>query len=140
MCYGPDEGDPRLRKNIAAWLTEFYQPRDAVSVERICITGGASQSLACLLQDYTDPEYTRNVWIVAPAYMLSFRIFEDSGFHEKMRAIPEDEEGIDIHFLRDEIEKSEHRALMEGNTKPVSHSRQSGTSFRTPARDLHPIH
>jgi len=89
MCYGPDPGDTRLRKNVASWLTNFYQPVDAVPEERICITGGASQNLACLLQVFTDPVFTRNVWVVAPAYMLSFRMFEDAGFNDKLRAIPE---------------------------------------------------
>ena len=120
MCYGPDDGDPRLRENIAQWLTAFYKPADPVSGDRICISGGASQNLACLLQDFTDPIYTRNVWIVAPAYMLAFRIFEDAGFHKKLRAVPEDEEGIDMDFLRSQIRKSEDKAKAESNNEPVS--------------------
>lgn len=120
MCYGPDAGDSRLRRNVASWLTKFYQPSEPVSEERICITGGASQNLACLLQVFTDPVYTRNVWIVAPAYMLSFRIFEDAGFHKKLRAVPEDDEGIDIEYLRREIEKSEAKAQKDNNNAPVS--------------------
>jgi DNA-binding transcriptional MocR family regulator len=120
MCYGPDEGDPRLRRNVASWLTSFYQPADAISAERICISGGASQNLACLLQVYTDPVFTRNVWVVAPAYMLSFRMFEDAGFHQKLRAIPEDDQGIDIEYLRREIRKSEDKAKAAGNDEPVS--------------------
>jgi DNA-binding transcriptional MocR family regulator len=120
MCYGPDSGDPRLLKNVASWLTSFYQPRDTITDERICITGGASQNLACLLQVFSDPTYTRNVWIVAPAYMLSFRIFEDSGFHKKLRAVPEDDDGVDIDYLRSEIRKSEDKARAEGNNEPVS--------------------
>lgn len=56
---------------------------------------------------------------MAPAYMLAFRIFEDSGFHEKLRAVPEDEEGIDIDFLRKEIKKAEEKARSDGNTTPV---------------------
>lgn len=120
MCYGPDSGDPRLRKNIARWLTNFYKPNAPVSEERICISGGASQNLACLLQDFTDPLYTRNIWIVAPAYMLAFRIFEDAGFHKKLRAVPEDSEGIDMEFLRIQIKKSEDKAVLEKNNEPVS--------------------
>ena len=123
MCYGPDPGDLRLRKNVASWLTKFYQPVDPIPEERICITGGASQNLACLLQVYTDPVFTRNVWIVAPAYMLSFRIFDDAGFHKKLRAVPEDEEGIDIEFLRREIRKSEEKAKSDDNTQPVSRAK-----------------
>jgi DNA-binding transcriptional MocR family regulator len=115
----PDPGDPRLLKNVAQWLTNFYQPADAIAEDRICITGGASQNLACLLQVYTDAAFTRNVWIVAPAYMLSFRIFEDAGFHKKLRAIPEDDQGIDIEYLRQQIKKSEEKARTEGNNEPV---------------------
>ncbi|KAI4701123.1 hypothetical protein J4E89_010699 [Alternaria sp. Ai002NY15] len=118
MCYGPDSGDPRLKNNIAQWLTTFYKPADPVSEDRICISGGASQNLACLLQDFTDPVYTRNVWIVAPAYMLAFRIFEDAGFHKKLRAVPEDEEGIDMAYLRSQIKLSEERARSESNNEP----------------------
>ncbi|KAH9870116.1 hypothetical protein J1614_007038 [Plenodomus biglobosus] len=132
MSYGPDAGDPRLRRNVASWLTKFYQPAEPIDMDRICITGGASQNLACLLQSFTDPIYTRNVWIVAPAYMLSFRIFEDAGFHKKLRAVPEDEEGIDIEFLRREIQKSEQKAKSEGNNKPVSKSSETQRHLKPP--------
>jgi hypothetical protein len=73
-----------------------------------------------MLQVFTDPVYTRNVWIVAPSYMLAFRIFEDSGFGRKLRAVPEDDEGIDIEFLKREIKRSEGRARSEDNDTPVS--------------------
>jgi aspartate/methionine/tyrosine aminotransferase len=131
LSYGPDSGDPRLRKNLASWLTSFYRPADAIAEDRICITGGASQNLACLLQVYTDPVFTRNVWIVAPAYMLSFRIFEDAGFHGTLRAVPEDDEGIDIEYLRSEIQKSENKAKADGNNEPVCTARVSGTYLHT---------
>ncbi|KAH8708441.1 pyridoxal phosphate-dependent transferase [Phaeosphaeriaceae sp. PMI808] len=125
LCYGPDPGDPRLRDNVASWLTGFYQPADPVSQERICITGGASQNLACLLQVYTDPIFTRNVWVVAPAYMLSFRMFEDAGFYKKLRAIPEDDEGVDLEYLRREIKNSENQARADGNNEPKIKPSQS---------------
>jgi hypothetical protein len=103
---------------MASWLTTFYQPTAPISDERIAITGGASQNLACLLQSFTDPVYTRNVWIVAPAYMLAFRIFDDSAL--KLRAVPEDEQGIDIEYLRSEIRKSEDRAPAQSSGEEVS--------------------
>lgn len=98
MSYGPDEGDMRLRQAVSTWISEFYDVEPDAS--RICITGGASQNTACLLQTFTDPVYTRNVWMIAPAYMLAFRIFDDAGLHRKLRAVPEDDEGVDIEFLR----------------------------------------
>lgn len=120
LWYGPDPGYEPLRKNIAKWLTEFYAPPDAIPASRICITGGASQNLGCMLNVYTDPEYTRNIWIEAPAYFLAFRIFEDAGFGVagKMRAVPENEEGIDTEFLRRELTKSEEAAKKNGLSRP----------------------
>jgi DNA-binding transcriptional MocR family regulator len=105
---------------MASWLTDFYRPTAPIADERIAVTGGASQNLACLLQSFTDPVYTRNVWIVAPAYMLAFRIFDDSAL--KLRAVPEDEQGIDIEYLRSEIRKSEDRAQAQSSGEEVSHN------------------
>jgi len=120
LLYGPDEGHLPLREAIAAWNTSFYQPDHAITSERVSITGGASQNLGCMLQVFTDPTYTRNIWIVAPAYMLAFRIFQDNGFDGKLRAIREDSQGLDIDSLRREMQKSEDAALAEDNVEPVS--------------------
>jgi len=120
MLYAPDEGDHRLRETLAQWLSEFYSTEEPIGAERITITGGASQNIGCVFQTFTDPVYTRNVWIVAPTYMLIFRMIDDAGLHHKLRAVPEDEQGIDIDYLRKEIEKSERQALAAGNTHPVS--------------------
>jgi DNA-binding transcriptional MocR family regulator len=121
LQYGADEGYLPLRKTIAQWLTKFYPPEAAsISHKRITISGGASQNLACILQTFTDPLYTRNIWIIAPAYYLSFRIFTDSGFDGKLRSVPEDSEGVDIDFLRKAIQQSEQNAIEEGNSEPGS--------------------
>lgn len=119
LAYGPDDGYLPLRQELAKWLTKFYQPKEAIDVERICVTGGASQNLACLLQTFTDPVYTRNVWMVAPTYYLACRIFDDAGFAGRIRGVPEDEEGININFLSEALQHSEERALSEGNSLPV---------------------
>ncbi|KAI9831041.1 MAG: hypothetical protein M1819_005279 [Sarea resinae] len=119
LLYGPDPGYEPLREQVAQWLTSFYDTREPILAERICITGGASQNLACLLQVFTDPIYTRNVWMVAPTYFLACRIFEDSGFHGKLRAVPEDEQGINLEILKDGLEKSEEKAQLQGNVKPT---------------------
>lgn len=119
LGYGPDEGDPSLRAEIARWLTAFYQPREAVDAGRIAISGGASQNLACVLQVFSDPVYTRNVWLVSPTYYLACGMFDDAGFGDKMRAVREDAEGIDVDFLERELRKSEERAVADGNLTPV---------------------
>ncbi|KAK4947502.1 Valine--pyruvate aminotransferase, partial [Elasticomyces elasticus] len=119
LLYGPDEGHEPLRREIAKWLTDFYEPAKPINYERICITGGASQNLGSMLQVFTDPTYTRNIWIVVPAYFLAFRIFEDNGFAGKMRAVPEDEDGIDINYLEREMKKSDDEAEKGGMMKPT---------------------
>lgn len=119
LLYGPDPGYKPLRRSIAAWLGTFYSPKDTISPERICITGGASQNLACILQVFTDPIYTRNIWMVSPTYFLACRIFEDSGFYGQLRSVPEDDEGIDIQSLKEGLRKSEKEAAAKGNVKPV---------------------
>ncbi|KAF3391946.1 Uncharacterized protein DPV78_010693 [Talaromyces pinophilus] len=131
LQYGPDEGYGPLRAHIASWLTSFYRadtessnlPTEttagAITAERICITGGASQNLACILQVFTDAAYTRNIWMVAPTYYLACRIFHDAGFMERLRGVPEDEEGIDLEFLERGLREAEERAAKEGNIRPV---------------------
>ncbi len=119
LQYGPAQGYESLRYEIARWLTAFYNPQDAIQADRICITGGASQNLACILQTFTDPIYTRNVWMVAPTYYLACRNFEDFGFAGRLRSVPEDNEGIDLDSLSRQIAHSEEKAQREGNLAPV---------------------
>ncbi|KXJ95646.1 pyridoxal phosphate-dependent transferase [Microdochium bolleyi] len=119
LLYAPDPGLQELREVLAGWLGQFYgAPHSgddgsttktttkataaAAVADQITITGGASQSLANVLASFTDPSYTRAVWMVAPAYFLACPIMADAGFGAptgKMRAVPEDDEGIDLDFL-----------------------------------------
>lgn len=119
LAYGPDDGYLPLRQELAKWLTSFYEPKEAIEIPRICVTGGASQNLACLLQTFTDAIYTRNVWMVAPTYYLACRIFDDAGFAGKIRGVPEDDQGVDIEFLSQQLRKSEAQAREEQNNEPV---------------------
>ncbi|KAK4691474.1 hypothetical protein P7C71_g5532, partial [Lecanoromycetidae sp. Uapishka_2] len=118
LLYGPDSGYQPLREGIASWLTEFYQPPHGIPANRICITGGASQNIACILQVFSDPVFTRNVWMSSPTYFLAARIFEDNAFAGKLRSVPEDEEGMSVEYLRWQLQKSEEKAQAEGSTKP----------------------
>lgn len=120
LMYGPDEGYTPLRHHVAEWLTSFYQPIEPITADRICITGGASQNLACILQVYSDPVYTRHVWMVAPTYFLACRMMDDAGFTGRMRGIREDESGLNLASLRQQLIASEEQAEKEGNSKPVS--------------------
>jgi DNA-binding transcriptional MocR family regulator len=111
LAYGPDEGYYPLRKNIASWLSQSYTPLHTINAERISITGGASQNLACILQVFTEPAQTQRIWLVEPCYHLVFRVFEDAGFSGRMVGIPEDEGGMDVTALElalSEFESSEN--------------------------------
>ncbi|EAW07388.1 aminotransferase-like domain-containing protein [Aspergillus clavatus NRRL 1] len=118
LLYGPDPGYEPLRQAVAQWLTSFYHPRHPITSNRICITGGASQNLACIFQVFTDPSYTRNVWMVAPTYQLASRMVDDAGFAGRMRVIPQDATGLDLAFLRRELEVAEEKANAEHRSEP----------------------
>ncbi|KAF6826643.1 aminotransferase [Colletotrichum musicola] len=105
LVYGPHAGHPPLRKSVADWLSSVYGV--AGDHERICITNGASGNLANVLQKFTDPLYTRRIFMVEPTYFLACPIFEDNGFQGKLRGVPEGEEGLDIDFLRRELAAAE---------------------------------
>ncbi|KAL4954265.1 pyridoxal phosphate-dependent transferase [Aspergillus filifer] len=128
LMYGPDEGYGPLREHIAQWLTSFYKPADPVTADRICITGGASQNVACILSVFSDPSYTRNVWLVAPHYHLVDRIFDDGGFAGRLRAIPQSVDGIDLEYLRREMTAAEDRAGKE--SKPYKPERPWGKLYK----------
>ncbi|RSM07136.1 hypothetical protein CDV31_008785 [Fusarium ambrosium] len=105
LQYGADAGYQPLREALATWLSEHY--RVERGPERICISGGASQNVACILQSFTDPNVTQAVWCVAPCYHLVFQIFRDAGFEGRLKAFPEDEEGIDIEALEEKLAQFE---------------------------------
>ena len=104
--YGADEGYAPLRRGLAGWLARHY--RLAPDPSRLCITGGASQNLACILQSFSDAVATRAVWAVAPVYHLAVPIFRDAGFGAgRVRATPEDDDGVDVDALESNIQALE---------------------------------
>ncbi|KAG9251837.1 pyridoxal phosphate-dependent transferase [Emericellopsis atlantica] len=103
--YGPDAGYLPLRKAMSRWLSRHFNVEE--DVDRICITGGASQSIANILISYADPLVTKGFWVVAPCYHLVCPIFEDAGFARRLRGIREDEHGIDPVELEAEIQRLE---------------------------------
>ncbi|KAJ6781990.1 hypothetical protein PWT90_01277 [Aphanocladium album] len=95
--YGSCHGLTRLRKGLADWLGRHYDVNP--DPERICITAGASQNLVSILQCFSDVNYTRAVWVVAPCYHLACGIFEDSGFAGRLHSVPEDDEGLSLEIF-----------------------------------------
>ncbi|KAH8602022.1 pyridoxal phosphate-dependent transferase [Bisporella sp. PMI_857] len=138
LLYGPDPGYQPLRESIARWLSGFHLNRVREleggevgsssrsgdrTAQRICISGGASQGLACLLQVFSDPGVTR-VWMVAPCYFLACRIFGDAGL--RLRAVSEGEEGIDLEALERGIQEVER----EGERKTIKQPKPWGKIYK----------
>jgi DNA-binding transcriptional MocR family regulator len=107
LQYGTLLGDSRLRTNLAEWLTKFYSVRRSPDAKRVCITGGASQNFTSILQRFADPTYTRNVWMAAPTYFLALGMLEDAGYKGKLRAVSQDDEGMDVDYLRQELARTQ---------------------------------
>ncbi|KAH7039557.1 pyridoxal phosphate-dependent transferase [Microdochium trichocladiopsis] len=121
LVYGPDPGHVSLRSRIASWLSDFYQPRAGqINPARLFVTNGASAALGMLLSRFTSPTYTRTIWMVEPTYFLACASFNDAGFEGRLRGVPEDNEGIDIDFLRRSIQGVEAQAQATGAQKPPS--------------------
>lgn len=110
LVYGPHVGHPPLRESVAGWLSSVYGT--TADSERISISNGASGNLANVLLKFTDPLYTRRIFMAEPTYFLACPIFEDNGFQGKLRGVPEnDGEGLDLDFLRRGLETAEAEAL-----------------------------
>lgn len=103
--YGPDPGYRPLREGLATWLAAHYGVTP--DAERIIISGGASQNVAAIMQSFSEPTVTKAVWLVTPTYHLVCDIFADAGFAGRLRAFPEDEEGVDLEALEERIERLE---------------------------------
>ncbi|ERT00834.1 hypothetical protein HMPREF1624_02067 [Sporothrix schenckii ATCC 58251] len=119
LQYGPDAGFQLLRELLASYLSRIFSvygvPNDP---SRICITGGASQNAACILQSFTDPAYTACIWVSAPCYFLMCPIFEDSGFAGRLRAVPEDDKGTDVEALERGFQEFGPRPPVSDSYKP----------------------
>ena len=74
--------------------------------------------------------------MVAPTYFLACRIFEDAGFHGRLRAVAEDEEGIDVELLGRKIQESEDAARADGNLKPVRAAGGVATNLLSPRPEV----
>ena len=123
--YNENRGHFALRRELSQWLGRFYSA--TTTPEQLCITGGASQSLATILQIVTDPLVTEAVWMIEPCYFQACRVFEESGLTGKLRPVQEDEQGnIDLEYLERKLVESEtsNTKTLDPKTKPVDPSRR----------------
>lgn len=110
LDYGPGAGDEYVRNTIAKWLCRRYSIPHPDS-ERVAVTAGASQNISCILQCYTSLESTQAIYLVSPTYHLVCDIFEDHGLTGHLRAIPEDDQGLDIALLQAKMRADFERTI-----------------------------
>ncbi|MCJ1314112.1 hypothetical protein MMC25_007792 [Agyrium rufum] len=124
LQYGDNAGYKPLRKELSSWLSGLYGSED--NSDQICVTGGASQGMANILQVLTDPLATRAVWMVAPCFYMACRIFEDAGFTGKLRGVHEGNEGVmDLDFLEREMVLVDSQERTELTSKPKNPTRKT---------------
>ncbi len=125
LNYNENRGYSLLRRELSLAGPILRRADDP---EQLCITGGASQSLATILQVLTDPLVTAAVWMTEPCYFQACRVFEEAGLAGKLRPVPEDEHGvIDLEYLEHELSAYEAKVKdhsLEAKTKPRDSSRR----------------
>lgn len=109
LLYGPNKGDAALRTACAEWFQRLYPSiyGKEGNIDRVCITSGASATLGCIMAAFTDPIYTRRIYMVEPTYFLACTVFEDYGFQRRLVGVPEDDEGLNVEVLRERIEAAD---------------------------------
>ncbi|EEA21315.1 conserved hypothetical protein [Talaromyces marneffei ATCC 18224] len=113
MLYGPNIGDPALRKDIAEWLSRLYCLRSPqAQIQKLRSRSQLPRS--ALLSGFTDPVYARRIWMVEPTYFLACTIFEDAGFQGRLTGVPEGDDGVDVEFLRARINDVDEEAAKSG--------------------------
>ncbi|PWW71961.1 PLP-dependent transferase [Tuber magnatum] len=113
-----------LRAAISGWLGGYYAPDGgAIDEARVAVTAGVAEStLAAILGRFTDPVYTRAVWVVVPAEVEWLKgIAGDAGLDRKLRTLPEGSngEGIDVEMFESGLREEEYWAHSARGAGPI---------------------
>jgi 2-aminoadipate transaminase len=113
LQYGMQQGDARLRKELAGFLGQAYNAE--VSPEALLVTGGVSQALDLICTLLTRPGET--IIVEEPSYFLALRIFRDH--HLNIVGTPMDENGLVIPALEERVKQYNPKLVY---TIPVYHN------------------
>ena len=106
LQYGPTEGEPALREEIAKWMR---REKATVKPENILVTSGSQQGLDIIAKIFLDPNDIAIVEL--PSYMGGLQAF--SAYRAKMVGVPQDNDGMQIDLLEKAMVK-----LARRNRKP----------------------
>lgn len=98
LQYGPTEGEPSLREELASWLT---RDRPDLKAENILITSGSQQGLDILGQVLIDPGDI--ILVELPSYIGALQAF--AAHRARMIGVPQDDEGIRTDMLEKALNK-----------------------------------
>lgn len=107
LHYGTDPGNLKIRKNVIKWSNSKFN-RASSSPDTVNLSCGASFGAANILTACTDPEITKNVFVVSPTYYLINFAFIDAGFAGKLLSVTETPGGkyeIDLDGLQEKLEE-----------------------------------
>ncbi|MDQ7819954.1 MAG: PLP-dependent aminotransferase family protein [Armatimonadota bacterium] len=92
LQYGPTEGDPRLRGELARWMA-----KDGIraSPDQVLVTTGSQQGLDILGRILLDPGDV--VVVEIPSYMAALQVFRS--YRAEMVGVPQDDEGLRVDLL-----------------------------------------
>ncbi|UCE95600.1 MAG: PLP-dependent aminotransferase family protein [Candidatus Bathyarchaeota archaeon] len=106
LQYGPTEGEPPLREEIAKWMS--YE-KASIKPENILITAGSQQGLDIISKVFLDPNDI--VVMELPSYIGGLQAF--NAYRAKMIGVPQDAQGMRMDNLSKLLAK-----LAKKNRKP----------------------
>ena len=106
LQYGPTEGEPPFREEIAKWLS---QDGPAVRAENILVTTGSQQGLDIVSKVFLDPKDI--VIVEVPSYVGGLQAF--AAYRARMIGVPQDNDGMRMDLLEKVLTQ-----LDKGRRKP----------------------
>lgn len=106
LQYGPTEGEPAFREELARWIN---REKATIKPENVLITAGSQQGLDIISKIFLDPKDI--VIVELPSYIGGLQAF--SAYRAKMIGVPQDFGGMKMDLLEKALEK-----LAKKNRKP----------------------
>jgi len=98
LQYGPTEGEPTFREELAKWIN---REKATIKPENVLITAGSQQGLDIISKIFLDPKDI--VIVELPSYIGGLQAF--SAYRAKMIGVPQDFDGMKMDLLEKVLEK-----------------------------------